>query len=536
MQLPRFGTWGGILRYMTTRTELAGLVIAGLTAAYALGDPRWWPLAVLSAAFFFHVLNGAARPLSGLRAASVYGFTLVGGSIHWFLSAASHAGTGIENSSVAFALAGSAWLISTITLGAPFALAGYAYVRLKRDSWTDIPLGTCIFVLAEFLRPFTFGIQTLAPESLFGAHWTFGSLGYALAGSPILLQGAAVGGVYLLSAIIFFLSAALAHIYRRRFVPNMRLGVGVLIIAPLLSFPFSPADIPQGVDTRTIVALKVTEPAYFSAAEIDREARLDRMEILIQNALHKHPDTDLVVLPEDSRFITLAGADRLAAIFSFAGATLIDSSRVETGARAHSRIVTHSSENGTQLHYTKRMLVPEGEYLSYLYRGILRLAGMQEALERYRRVKAYTPGSEPALTTTADISIAASLCSELYSPHLTRELAEDAHMIVNLASLSRFRGLPAVDGQNRAMARVRAVENRRYLARATNFGTAYIIDYRGTVIAESAPEESFAAVAATVPLRFEKTAFSRVPYAVPLIALALVSYLWRMRCRERNGG
>lgn len=513
------------------------VAVAGGAGAYALGHTAWWPLALLSVAVLFTFLDREVRPLRGALLGGVFGGTLVGGAILWFFASGAQAEAGVASAVAGFALTASAWLISVATLALPMAAAGYCYVALKRGTLLDVPLAASLIVLAEFLRPFTFGIQTFAPESLFGAHWTFGYLGYALAGSPLLLLFATLGGVYLLSAVVVLIGALLARGFRVARRRRATLVLGALFGLLLLSAPLPQGAMSDDAETRTVVALKTTESAYFSTATIDRGARIDRLAALIQDAIARHPNTDLIVLPEDSRFVALGGQSRLAAFGPPLPnhVTLLDSARLDQPVGgAVSRVLTYTAPSGVRAHYTKRMLVPEGEYLSYLYRSILHGVGMGNTEARFQEVKAYTPGRFTTPTIAAGVPIAASLCSELYSPILQRDLAERAGLIVNLASLSRFHGNRALDGQNLAMARVRAVENGAYLLRATNFGTAYIIDHRGTVIAASGPDDSFAAISATVPLRYERTPFSAAPYAVPIAALLFVLYVWFILYRSQR--
>lgn len=98
---------------------------------------------------------------------------------------------------------------------------------------------------------------------------------------------------------------------------------------------------------------------------------------------------------------------------------------------------------------------------------------------------AYEPGREIRLFEAAGLRIGSAICSEAMGPALPQRLvAAGASLLVNPSNDYWFVS-PAAARQQLAKARFRAVETRRYLARATSTGYSALVDPRGDVLALS---------------------------------------------------
>jgi apolipoprotein N-acyltransferase len=101
------------------------------------------------------------------------------------------------------------------------------------------------------------------------------------------------------------------------------------------------------------------------------------------------------------------------------------------------------------------------------------------------RPVAYEPGGE-IRTLPAALRIGALMCGESMLPDLTRRITSaDAELLANLSNDGWF-GHEAGARQQLDSAALRAVENRRYLLRATTSGVSAIIDPWGRALATSA--------------------------------------------------
>jgi len=131
------------------------------------------------------------------------------------------------------------------------------------------------------------------------------------------------------------------------------------------------------------------------------------------------------------------------------------------------------------LQYDKIHLVPFGEYVpAWAFPGKI---GKITA-----EVGDFVPGSEYRTATTPEGAIGVFICYEDIFPQLVRRLTPAGPgVLVSISNDSWYDDSPAA-AQHLETARFRAIENRRYLLRATNDGITTVIDPYGRIV-ESLP-------------------------------------------------
>jgi apolipoprotein N-acyltransferase len=126
--------------------------------------------------------------------------------------------------------------------------------------------------------------------------------------------------------------------------------------------------------------------------------------------------------------------------------------------------------------YDKVHLVPFGEYVPYesLFFFVDKIS--TEAGD-------FSPGSRIVITPLdGHGSVGAFVCYEAVVPDLVRQFARDGSQVfINVTNDAWF-GESAAPFQHLTMARMRAIENHRYLLRAANNGVSAIIDPYGQVV------------------------------------------------------
>jgi apolipoprotein N-acyltransferase len=126
--------------------------------------------------------------------------------------------------------------------------------------------------------------------------------------------------------------------------------------------------------------------------------------------------------------------------------------------------------------YDKIHLVPFGEYVPWWAFPSLVGKITFEAGD-------FMPGREYKTAATPDGGIGVFICYESIFPQIVRRLVKNgAGVLVNISDDGWF-GNSAAGSQHLEMARLRAIENGRYLLRATNDGVTAIIDPRGEILA-----------------------------------------------------
>jgi apolipoprotein N-acyltransferase len=133
-------------------------------------------------------------------------------------------------------------------------------------------------------------------------------------------------------------------------------------------------------------------------------------------------------------------------------------------------------EGRVLLMYDKMHLVPFGEYVpAWAFPGLVGKITHEAGN--------FVPGTSYHTAQAQDGAIGVFICYEAIFPQLVRRLVPDGPgVLVNISNDAWF-GDSAAAVQHLEMARLRAIENRRFLLRATNDGITAVIDPYGRVIA-----------------------------------------------------
>lgn len=174
--------------------------------------------------------------------------------------------------------------------------------------------------------------------------------------------------------------------------------------------------------------------------------------------------------------------------------------------------------------YVKRRLVPFGEYvpLEFVIRGWIEFFDLPMSHSR--------PGPmEQPLLKAGDLRLATAICYEIVYPDLVREQAVDADLLLTISNDTWF-GDSIGPYQHMQMAQMRALENGRYLVRATNNGVTAIVDHLGNIRGQL-PRFERDVLSGEALVMEGRTPFSRVG-AVPIVLICaafVVLALWRRR-------
>src|SRR5579884_488526 len=141
--------------------------------------------------------------------------------------------------------------------------------------------------------------------------------------------------------------------------------------------------------------------------------------------------------------------------------------------------------NGMQIgRYDKIDLVPFGEFVPRAFSFVNRIT---------QEVGDFVPGHDIKILPAAGHRLGVFICYESAFPDLVRQFArKGADVLVNLSNDGYF-GHTEAREQHLLIARMRAVENRRFIIRATNDGITAIIDPAGRIRKELPPFEQVAA-------------------------------------------
>jgi apolipoprotein N-acyltransferase len=368
-----------------------------------------------------------------------------------------------------------------------------------------------------------------------GLERTHGPLGFTwlLVGNagidmPLPLRLAPLTGVYGLSFVFLALAGAATFVLLRR--PRRHL----LYIVPLAALWLLPAVPPAKPPNAQAVSLQPALRETTPLSEEDNDRTVRQLSFLtLQEALDpRQPAPQLVLWPEapapfyyyeDAQF-----RDQMNTTARLAGVPMIFGgvARTPEGRPLNSAFFL-TSDGHLAGRYDKRFLVPFGEYVPPFFEWVNKVS--QEAGD-------FVPGTRVVTFIADGHAIGPFICYEAAFPHLVREVAgEGAEVFVNLSNDGYF-GRSAAREQHLLLARMRAVENRRWLLRSTNDGITVSIDPQGRIWDRFAPLQRTAG-----RLRFgweqAKTPYTRAGdwFAWGCLVAGLAAALTEL-ARRRGGG
>jgi apolipoprotein N-acyltransferase len=188
--------------------------------------------------------------------------------------------------------------------------------------------------------------------------------------------------------------------------------------------------------------------------------------------------------------------------------------------------------NGARAFYHKSKLVP----------GVETLPGFLHFLSAWFEefggtAGGYTPQTErTVLTTTAGFRLAPAICYEsIYGEHLSRYFKKEANLLTIITNDGWWQNTPG-HKQHALYAGLRAIENRRWVARSANTGISGFINPAGKWI-DPQPYNTAACIRRTIPvLTTEKTFYARFGDILSKLALAFYMsiWVWSLARRRRN--
>lgn len=334
------------------------------------------------------------------------------------------------------------------------------------------------------------GLELVQAHLFSGFPWML--VGYAGGATSILAQPADLFGVYGLSFLVVAVNAALAAVMLEpaRWRGPMPTALVLLVLAlgyggaRLVSAPAAGTPPADGIE----IALVQGNVAQDRKWETEARERIlqDHLRLTDQGA---SAGADLVIWPESSwpdpyglegNPMARQGIERLAS--EHAVAILVGTVRVhEEGAElaVANAALLFDADGELRGGYEKVRLVPFGEYLPL--RGILGFLG--PLVQAVGELRPGDPEQElPAAPRAGVPPFAVAICYEVIFPGLIRDRVLDGAAFLTTITNDAWYGTTSAPYQHFVMARMRAVETRRWLVRAANTGISGIVDPWGRVV------------------------------------------------------
>ncbi len=471
------------------RPEFTSLALAALSGLLQiLIFPRFsiTPLALVAVA---PLLVASAREeswrsrfLVGWLAGAVYW----GGVCYWIYDVM-HSYAGLSAAG-----AGAIFVGFFLTKGLYLAVFSVFAGPLMRQAWA-IPAVAATWVSLEGLH------QYLA--------FTWLQLGNAGIDMPLLLRLAPVTGIYGPSFALAILNVAIAVLVVRR---GFRELAWLSPLALLFFLPALPREFPATETARLVQPNIHPDEIREGGWDYSRQAEhLARMAELSSGAVEQIDPAppSLVIWPEypvpayysaDEGF-----RDYMSELAARVGAPVIFNS-IERGGPDGRQPLNSAlivNEQGELLsHYSKMFLVPFGEFVPWPFSLFIDKITLEAG--------SFFPGADVVVTEAGGYRIGTFICYESVFLRGVREFVyRGAEVLVNISNDSWY-GRSAARHQHLLIARMRALENGRWLLRATNDGITSVIDPAGRVSA-SLPSFEQNVLSARFAYRGELTWFTR---------------------------
>jgi apolipoprotein N-acyltransferase len=347
--------------------------------------------------------------------------------------------------------------------------------------------------LAVLAAPFLWVALELARTRMPDIAFPWNLLGYTASGSLALVQLTSVTGIYGLSLLVASYNAVLVWLMRSRGNGAWRRPAGILsgftaiVVAAIWIGPrFVPAAEASRVAhlVQTNLPQALDYPANWDEIHASDMAELERITIA---AGQKEPG--LVVWPEvpapfslrQTKFANLA-QEMARESKSYFLLGVVDWRPAPGGnLNAYNSAAMLDPASRLVFQYDKIHLVPFSEYVPWrdffwFAKDLTGLAGE------------FHSGTEYSVGGLPGGRFSVLICYEAVFPNEVRRFVRGgANLLVNISNDGWF-GRSAARAQHLAMARVRAVEYRRWLLRDTNNGFTASVDPYGRIVARLAPD------------------------------------------------
>jgi len=438
---------------------------AGAIGPLAFSPNNMWLLGFISVMGLYMALK-YATPRQGAIAGWFFGMGFFGVGTSWVFVSINVYG----NASVLFA----AFLTALFVMGLAllFALQGWLTQRYFNRSLYLFSFAA-LWILGEWFRswfltgfPWLYLGYTHVQSSFAGIAPIFGVMGVSLV---IAITGAGFGEMTL---IWNRHSEHKAYAVARSYIPT---GLFVLWVLAVLSGNLNWVEqVSDEAVSIGIVQANIDQGEKFNAAFIEENLALyDELSMpLWQNDVVIWPETAIPYVYESSSavisyFRSQANSSNTTLITGIFG-------RTETGL--HNSITSLGNGGGI---YHKQKLVPFGEYtpLRAVFSTLLQVFDLP--------MSSLTRGPSRQVSLSASgYSVAPFICYEVVYPDFVRRLATDADYLVTISNDTWF-GASWGPLQHLQMAQMRALENGRYMVRATNNGVSAIINEKGEILSRT---------------------------------------------------
>ncbi len=462
-----------------------------------------------------------ADPWAALRYGLLFGMAFRAGNLHWVVQAMTQHGglplpVAIVGAGLLMAYLAAYWGLFAVVVQ-QVGLRGRRAVFLVAACWA--------------------GLEYFQSWFMTGFPWT--PIGYAAGRATLMIQLAGIAGVFGLTFLAVLVNAAVAawleHGSKTRRVAMATAG---LVLVALVHGVWVLGTSRPAAERFTVGLVQGNVPQDSKWDVGARREILDRHVELSRQAAAR--GAQLVLWPESS-WPDPYGLERDAAAYDQVSRVAIEEATrivvgtvrvavADDGYDVANAAVLLGADGRVGGAYEKSHLVPFGEYLPL--QSVLRWLGpLVQAVGSMRAGDVDQP-----LLGAGDAAIPSfgmSICYEIIFPNMARrQVGQGARFLATITNDGWY-GTTSGPYQHFAMARMRAVENRRWLVRAANTGISGAVDPWGRVVAATDLEE-VAVPVVEIGLRDDTTLYQRTGDVLGIVCqiIAFVAVVGALRGRS----
>ena len=413
------------------------------------------------------------------------------------------------------------FIVFAAYLGLQYAGMGVLYWLIRRRGWGVAIAALSAFIVSEWLYPKLFPVY----------------LSNTLLQVPILVQTADLGGPLLVSFFIGIVNVAVFEVLRwstgRRGVPVGTLVTAVGFVA--FTLIYGAVRIPQvdaAVSESPTLEFGIVQANMGIFEKRDNPGEAHRRHLEQSRELEREGHLDLLIWPESSYspklrrdvpFVAYEVRRDLKSPILFGGLSLGHDGDRRT---LYNTVFLVDTKGVIRETYDKTYLLMFGEYLP--------LGNTFPILyELSPNSGRFTAGDHVDSISLGPWRLSTPVCYEDVLPDFTRKMVNhaDPHILINLTNDAWF-GDTQEPWIHLVLAQFRAIEHRRYLARATNSGMSAVVDPVGRIVTKSGvlTREN---IRATVHMMEGQTVYARLGDWPGWLSLIVVVFTLARRRRPR---
>jgi apolipoprotein N-acyltransferase len=416
------------------------------------------------------------------------------------------------------------FLAVATSMGAPYYVGfAWLYRRVAAGPPALVPLlAAACWVAAELGR----GRLFTGSAFFIGNPW--GLIGYSQVGWDPIVQIASTTGVYGIGFAIVATNAGLAEVWIRRGLRGAVMGALLALMPGATALVYGVVSLNGAEDVGPARRVAIVQGNLALGSRWRRDYYGRNLETYLRLTASALRDSrpEVVFWPESAMtfFIEEELSYRRAIVHALGGRQVelvAGAPRREVtpeGNRYYNTIFLIGPDGDIRDRYDKRYLVPFAEYFPFGTLGILR--------RYFEGARTFRSGDDPKPIATAIGPASVFVCNEGMLPEVVgRDMPDGPSYLLN-PSNDTWIPHPRFAEQQLDIVSLRAVEQRRYLVRASTSGPSAIVDPWGRILARTQLDEE-TVLAGHVRARSGLTRYARVgdAFAFGCLALALSAAL-----------